>query len=60
MTLEEEKQRTDANVKAMKAVLGWIRDLDRADAIRVLQHVGIEFGVDVKEKWDGKPAAPAS
>lgn len=52
MTLEEEKQRTDANVKAMKAVLGWIRDLDRADAIRVLQHVGIEFDVEVKERGE--------
>lgn len=54
--LEAEKKRTDAKHKAWKAVLGWLNDLPREDAVQVLQHVGIDFGLVVTEKAANVPA----
>jgi hypothetical protein len=47
--LDAEKKRVDAKYKAAKAILGWLNDLPKEDAIAVLQHVGIDFKVVVTE-----------
>lgn len=54
--LNAEKKRIDAEHKAMKAILGWLADLPTDGAVRVLQHVGIDFGLTIESALTGNPA----
>lgn len=57
--LMAEKERIDRKHRAAKAILKWLGDLPKEDAVQVLQHVGIDFGVTVAVQPNGTPPKAA-